>query len=200
MRLITRLARQQGLSIIEVMIAVTILIILLMVGLPSYSVWLHNTKIRTAAESILAGLQLARNEAVRRNTVVRFQFVNNFSSSCSLSSSSGNWIVSMDDPTNNCQIAPSDTTAPRTIQSKPAVEGSPDVTIAATNSVGVASTFVAFNGLGRITATTQVARIDIDSSVLAAADSRDLRILLTPGGQIRMCDPNVSNTADTRYC
>lgn len=200
MRLITRIARQRGVSIIEVMIAVTILIILLMVGLPSYSVWLQNTKIRTGAESILAGLQLARNEAVRRNTVVRFQFVNNFSSSCSLSSNSGNWIVSIDDPTNNCHIAPSDTTAPRTIQSKPAIEGSPDVTIAATNSAGVASTFVAFNGLGRITATTQIARIDIDSSVLAATDSRDLRILLTPGGQIRMCDPNVSNTADTRYC
>jgi type IV fimbrial biogenesis protein FimT len=171
-----------------------------MVGLPSFSIWMQNTKIRTGAESVLAGLQLARNEAVRRNTVVRFQFVNNFTNSCALSNNSGNWIVSQDDPAGNCNVAPSDTVAPRTIQFKSAIEGSTDVTISATNSTGAASTFVAFNGLGRVTATTQIARIDVDSSVLAAADSRDLRILITPGGQVRMCDPNVSSASDPRYC
>lgn len=187
-------------TIIELMIAVTILVILLMLGLPGYSVWLQNTKIRTGAESILAGIQLARNEAVRRNTVVRFQFVDNFSNSCALSSTSGNWIVSLDDPANNCHIAPSEATVPRIIQSKQANEGSADVTLAATNSASVASTSLSFNGLGRVTSANQIARIDIDSSVLAATDSRDLRILVTPGGQVRMCDPNVSDSNDPRFC
>lgn len=200
MRLILGNRRQQGVSIIEVMVAVTVLIVLLMTGLPSFSVWLQNTKVRTGAESILAGLQLARMEAVRRNAVVRFQFVDNFTNSCALASNTGNWIVSQDDPTNNCHIAPSDTAAPRTIQSKPAIEGSPDVTIAAVDSVGNAATFVAFNGMGRVTATTLIQRIDIDSSMLAASDSRDLSILIAPGGQIRMCDPNVTATTDPRYC
>ena len=200
MRLILGKAGQRGVSIIEVMIAVTILVILLMVGLPSFSIWMQNTKIRTVAESILAGLQLARNEAVRRNAVVRFQFVNNFTNACALSNNSGNWIVSQDDPANNCNAAPSETVAPRIIQFKAAIEGSPDVTISATNSTGAASTFVAFNGLGRVTATTKIARIDVDSSVLAATDSRDLRILVTPGGQVRLCDPNVASSSDPRYC
>jgi type IV fimbrial biogenesis protein FimT len=200
MRLIAGKSGQQGVSIIEVMVSVTILVILLMVGMPGFSLWLQNTKIRTGAEAILAGLQLARNEAVRRNAVVSFHLVNNFTSSCTLASNSGNWIVSLADPTSNCHIGPSETLAPRIVQSRAAVEGSTDVTVAAVNSVGVPATFISFNGLGRMTASTQIAQIDIDSSVLAATDSRDLRIFITPGGQVRMCDPNVSSTTDPRFC
>lgn len=200
MRLILRKAGQQGISIIEVMVAVTILAILAMVGLPSFSIWMHNTKIRTGAESMLAGLQLARSEAVRRNATVRFQFVTNFTNTCSLSNNVGNWIVGLDDPTNNCHVAASETVLPRTIQSKSALEGSPEITVSALDSAGNAATLVAFNGMGRMTQTTMIQRIDLDSSVLASGDSRDLRILITPGGQIRMCDPNVSSTSDPRFC
>lgn len=200
MRLIASQSGQQGMSLIELMVAITILAIVTVLALPSYGVWINNTKIRTTAESILAGLQLARNEAVRRNAIVRFQFVDNFTNTCALSSTAGSWIVSLDDPAGKCDIAPSDTAAPRIVQSKPAAEGAAGVTTAATDSTTAASTTVAFNGLGRVTSSTQIARIDLDSSVLAASDSRDLRIMVTPGGQIRMCDPNVSSASDPRHC
>jgi type IV fimbrial biogenesis protein FimT len=43
-------------------------------------------------------------------------------------------------------------------------------------------------------------QIDIDSAVMAAANSRDMRILIGTGGQIRMCDPNVAEATDPRAC
>jgi len=64
--------RQQGFTLVELMIAVAVLGILLSVGVPSFKAWLLNTKIRTTAEAMQNGLQLARAEAVRRNERVRF--------------------------------------------------------------------------------------------------------------------------------
>ena len=62
----------RGFSLIEMMIAVVIVGLLLMAGVPAYTTWIQNLQIRTGAEAILNGMQLARAEAVRRNTNVRF--------------------------------------------------------------------------------------------------------------------------------
>ena len=61
-------ARQRGLTLIELMIGVVITGILLAMGVPSFASWLQSSQIRTAAGSILDGLQLAHAEAIRRNT------------------------------------------------------------------------------------------------------------------------------------
>ena len=44
-----------------------------------------------------------------------------------------------------------------------------------------------------------IASIAVDSSVLGADQTRDLRVIVSPGGMIRMCDPNVGED-DTRRC
>ena len=62
--------RARGVTLIEMLIGLTVLGILLMLGMPSYTTWIQSTKIRAAAESLQAGLQLARAEAARRNTQV----------------------------------------------------------------------------------------------------------------------------------
>jgi type IV fimbrial biogenesis protein FimT len=59
-------------TLIEIMVAVTIVVILLAAAMPSFSEWIQNSKIRTAAESIQNGISLARSEAVHRNTVAQF--------------------------------------------------------------------------------------------------------------------------------
>ncbi|MFZ5465010.1 MAG: GspH/FimT family pseudopilin [Pseudomonadota bacterium] len=204
MRLIsTDRGQRAGFTLIELMITLVVAGLLLLLGVPSLSEWLLNGQIRTSAESILAGLQLARNEAVRRNAVVRFQLVTDLTNGCALSDQGGSWIVSLDDPTGNCNNAPSDTNAPRIIQLRAAAEGGTAVTVAAQNSAGAAATMVSFNGLGRVASgAASISRIDIDlpASVLPADRSRNLRILVTTGGQVRMCDPTVSNATDVRFC
>lgn len=59
--------RGAGFSLIELVIAIAILGILLGLGLPTLVNYSRNIKVRTVAESFLAGIQLARGEAVRLN-------------------------------------------------------------------------------------------------------------------------------------
>lgn len=186
-----------GVTLIELMIAITILGILLIAGLPEAFKWMQNAKIRTAAESISNGLQLARGEAVRRNTSVRFQLVDSLTNSCALSATGSNWVVSLADPSGACDVAPSDTVAPQIVQKNSSAEGSTNVAI---NS-GVAN--VVFNGLGRSTllgANTIQVTNPTGGACIAAGPMRCLNIVVQIGGQIRMCDPSITAVGDTRRC
>ena len=69
----------------ELLIGIAIIGILLALAAPNFAVWIQNSKIRTAAESIQNGLQLARAEAVRRNAQVRFQLTTTLDNDCVLS-------------------------------------------------------------------------------------------------------------------
>ena len=82
---------QRGFNLIELMIGVTIFSFLLMMAIPSFTIFLQNTRIKNAAETTMAGLNLARAEAVRRNAAVRFQFVSDLTGSCVLSATSLTW-------------------------------------------------------------------------------------------------------------
>lgn len=63
--------RSSGVTLIELMIGVTIISCLLLVGMPSFTNWIQDLQIRSAAESIQSGLMLARSEAIRRNRPVQ---------------------------------------------------------------------------------------------------------------------------------
>jgi len=170
---------QRGVTLIEMLIGIAILGILMAVGLPSYRAWIQNTQIRTAAESVLSGMQLARNEAVRRN--INVQLVLGAQSS---------WTISV--PSTAEQIQARDFSA-----------GSKTVTV--TKTPGAATT-ITFSALGRVVtnadASASITQLDFDvpTTILSAAQSRDLRILVGAGGNVRMCDPNVTDASDTRYC
>ena len=173
------LSRQHGISLIEMMIGLAIFGILVMAGLPSYTAWIQNTKIRNTAESVMSGLQLARAEALRRNTSVQFTFA-----------ADSDWTVSVANPLT-------------TIQTRPSSQGSLGVTAVRTPST---SSTVTFNSLGRVVAnadgTASFTQIDFDvpATILPADQSRDLRISVGSGGRVRLCDPNVTEATDTRYC
>ena len=91
------------------------------------------------------------------------------------------------------------------MQKQAGTEGTDSISVAATGGSGVA-----FNGLGRIvsggTLPTPFTQIDFTSAQgvceHAAADGtvRCLRILLSTGGQAKLCDPKVAATTDPRYC
>lgn len=176
---------QRGVTMIELMVVVIIVGILAAVGAPSLSSWVQNTKIRTTAEAIQNGLQLARAEAVHRNSRVRFQLTTTLDNACALSTANSNWVVSQDDPTGACASASSDTVAPRVIQKRPSAEGSGNTVVAA-----VQSTFT-FNGLGRLTTAADTVSVSnpAGGGCAPAGPMRCLNIVVTTGGQIRMCNP-----------
>ena len=201
-----RRAREAGVSLIEMMIAITIAALLMMIGLPSMVTWLNNSQIRTAGETLLAGLTLARVEAVKRNQVVRFQLVSDLTSGCTLTTSGTSWVVSLADPSSACDQVPSDTLPPQIIQSKSGSEGTSHVAVAATGA-----SVVYFNGLGRITTpggAANMTRLVISNpgagtcTYLDATNGtmRCLRIDISTGGEIKMCDPAVIDTSDPRIC
>jgi type IV fimbrial biogenesis protein FimT len=64
--------KQRGFSLVETMVVVAIIAVMLGYGVSSYKDWIENSKIRNAAESMLNGLQKARNFAVLNNTRVQF--------------------------------------------------------------------------------------------------------------------------------
>lgn len=186
--------RQRGITLIEISIGLTILAILLALAAPGFGTWLQNSKIRTTAEAINNGLQLARAEAVQRNTQVRFQLTDSISSACALSTTNSNWVISLDDPSGACANAPSDTVAPRIIQTRPAAEGSTGTVVAADQAA------IAFNGLGRQSSLGGAALTTVNINISSAsAGTRSLRVIVSTGGQTRMCDPALPST-DPQGC
>lgn len=202
--LIIRTRRQAGVTIIEMMIALTIMALLIFLALPNMTIWLNNTQIRSAGETLLAGINLARTEALRNNTVVRFQMTTSLESDCALSTTGTNWVVSLADPTGACDVAPSNTTAPQIVQKKSGAEGTRNATVTADAST------IFFNGLGRQASPGGVAnitQIDIANPAgvcqhvdAASGTMRCLRITISTGGQIKMCDPAVTDATDPRIC
>lgn len=192
---------QRGFTIIELAVTLALFGVLIALGLPSFTTFINNTQIRNAAENALQGLNLARAEAVRRNTTVRFQLVSDLTSSCALSQNSGSWVVSLDDATHLCDVAASDSTTPRTVQKQSAREGASNVSVTATGSSSTV-----FNGMGRVVG-TGISQINF-AHVTATCEHSDptngsarcLRILITTGGQAKLCDPKVTAATDPRYC
>jgi type IV fimbrial biogenesis protein FimT len=178
-RIVLLASAQYGFTLVEMLIGITIFAILVAVGLPSYTAWIQNTQIRSATESVLNGMQLARNEAVRRNTNVQLVL-----------GAQSSWTISV--PSTAEQI-----------QARSYGAGSKNVTVAKTPG---AATTITFNSLGRVTANADASAtitqldFDVPTTILAATASRNLRIVIAAGGNVRMCDPTVSDATDPRYC
>lgn len=210
---------QRGFTLIELLIGLVIVAILLAMGAPSFSDWIRNSKIRTTAEAVQNGLQIARGEAVRRNTLISFQLVSSLDSSCALSTSGSNWVVSLTtSPSSKASAAGLCDKAPKLPPADPAT--APDgndpyifqkydgSNAASVVSVAAGQSAIQFNGLGRVNPVTG-ANINVDVNSTSASDCkasggnmRCLRLQVTPSGQVRMCDPSIASSTlpDPQAC
>ena len=211
---------QRGLNIVEIMISLAVLGVLIGLGAPGFAEWLQNQQIRAAAEATLNGLQVARGEAVRRNTPVRFELVSDLSSTCVLSADSlttpvsVSWVVSLADPTGACDATTDSGQIPspagRILQRRTSAEGSPNAVARSVFMpsppafpVAQAASTVTFAALGNVIAnadgTPSINKIDLTNNKIGPNASRPLRLVINAGGSIRMCDPSLA-ASDTRGC
>jgi type IV fimbrial biogenesis protein FimT len=163
----------------ELMIAVAMFGILASFAIPSYQQMIQNSMIRTATDSIQAGFQIARAEAVKQNANVQFDF----------RGATSDWTVCVS------PAAPGSCPAGTNIQSRVKSDGSSaNITVAPS----VAGPYV-FNGFGVMTSPVGAVSINLGNSALAG--SRDLRIAVGVGGAVRVCDPALaSGGTDPRRC
>jgi type IV fimbrial biogenesis protein FimT len=166
-----------GFTLIELLIGIGIVGILLMLAAPAFSVYIQNSRIRNVADGIMNGVQLARTEAVRLNRPVEFAFTGG-----------GNWSVNQVNPLQE-------------IQSRDGNEGMINTVIDSGTS-----NRITFTPLGAPLATNPLdgsnpmTRIDITASTTVAG-TRPLRVLISPAGNVRMCDPSTNlPTGDPQRC
>jgi len=197
-----KLKTSRGMTLIELMVGLTIMAFLLLSGAPSLTEWIRNSQIRSAAESIMTGLHHARTEAVKRNSSARFQLTSTLDNECAVNGSGKNWVVNLgasNTPAGSCGSDTSDTVPPLMVQ-KSVASTSSGITVTASQGV------VSFNGLGQQTpasnptATVGTMTIDVTSTsgtclgTDGSGSYRCLRIVVSPAGQARMCDPAMGTT------
>lgn len=193
--------RQRGTTLIELIIGIAIVAILMAMAAPGFRLWMQNTQNRGAAESILNGMQLARNEAVKRNTKVRFD----------LTDASGDgtvaWKVGCVTVTATC---------PDSIQSRDANQGAvnarvgvdttaislPTPTTQFNTAIAAGTNLpagVSFDGMGRVVNIgDDITRIDVTNVVVSSA--RRYVVIVWTGGMIRMCDPALVFSSNSQGC
>jgi len=189
--------RQQGVTLLELMIGVAIVALVFAFGAPSFTRWIQDSKNRSAAEAIANGLQVARTEAVGRNALVRFTLTDATGTSA--------WTVTCVNNVTTCPTATAIRTYPGAVGPKVGVStvaipagSSPDpfaTEIAAGTSVPAG---VSFNGLGRVP--TANANADITRIDVTATNAKRYVVTVSNTGQIRMCDPGVALATSPQGC
>ena len=162
-----RSRKSSGFSLVELMVGIVIMVILTSLAMPSFQIWLQNSQIRNAAESITNGLQRARAEAVARNGNTTFTL-----------DTASSWTIRV--------VADGSV-----IEQRFSTEGSKNVTRSVLPADATTITFNNFGGVvANADASPTLTQVDLDSPILAAADSKELRVTIGAGGNARMCDPD----------
>ncbi len=201
--MLSRVRRQRGVTLIELVVTLSVLALLMFMVVPDLTSTMNNARIRSAAESMSAGLQRARIEAMRSNEIVGFWVVTSnaaygLDNGCALAANGTSWVVSRSDPSGACASEPSSTAEPRIKAKHAGGDTMASMAIAAKEVDKVTdATNISFDGFGRIALGT----LRVIEFTSPQPDTRAIRIEMTASGVIRMCEPAIANTdSDPRRC
>lgn len=176
----------RGFTLVELMVTVALMALLLGLAAPSFGNWTRNAQVRSVSDTLSNGVRLAQAEAVRRNRQIVFFLTNSTACTTAIASNAngGFWSI-------------------RTV---PLLAGeASDVVqcgVISDTAGGVAITgpqALCFNSGGRQVANstpgTNLVACALDATgtstynVNATGADRALRVTVSLGGQVRMCDP-----------
>lgn len=202
---------QRGFSMIELMVVAALAGILMAVGIPALRDYSENSKLRTAASSLNAALQNARQEAVQRNQIVQLVLTTSDPIAANVGTTSTNrtgpnWIIR----TQAGGTSTFDFLAGSSITSGTAGSASAVGMVASLGGASVS--IIQFDPLSRASfpeetpATTASAMIEITNPTggvcAPIGPMRCLNVLILRGGGTKVCDPIAKDTdaTDTRRC
>lgn len=197
-------AQSRGFSLIELMVAVSVLAILTALALPNFTTWIRNARVRTVAEALQASVRLAQAEAQRRTQTVVFFRTN--SKECTVAAT-----ASTDGAHWQIRSVPNALTgaASEALQCGVLTDVDTGVKMVSDVRVGnaapVALAALCFSGDGRQISVDDPATVGANctagtvrytvSPTSAGNEDRPLRLDVSLAGAIRLCDPKKASTA-----
>jgi type IV fimbrial biogenesis protein FimT len=170
--------QQQGFTLVELMVTITIAAILLTIGVPSLTSFFDRQKVVAAAEEAYGYLQEARSEALSRNSTI---FLAAFSSS-------GNWGYGFSN-TDNCEPSVSDScvisVGGSDVERAWLSTQHSDVSMAISGSIGM------FEGIRGFYLEDDGTSPE-DLEWLFSIGERSMLVTVNPLGRISICSPSAS--------
>ncbi len=171
-----------GFSLIELMVVLVVAVWVMTSAAPSMATWLADSKVQATAEQLQNSLRLAQSEALRRGRITTLVLTNSTPNAGAAAVANGKrWVVqalpllngeTRSDSTALIQSTATPTTSQATITGPAMV---------CFNSIGRQTTQTV-TGMGTCTAQAQT------YSVTATGAAKTLRVTISMGGQIRMCN------------
>lgn len=195
-------ASRRGFTLVELMVTISLVALLMMLAIPSFTGMLRNNQVRTIADSLQNGLRLAKSEAIQRNRQTVFTLTNQQPGIDSKAVANGaNWAIHTvprrTDPDTERDF----------VQGAALADSTAGVTISSNGS-----TAICFGSNGRVVANPDPAVNGAECVVDGAVPlvfyniaregaERRLRVTVSLNGQVRMCDPDKTySSADPDGC
>lgn len=171
--------RSRGFTLIELVVTMAVAAILIVLGIPEFSAWIHDEEIRTTAEAMQNGLRLAKEEALSRNRQVVFALTNAAPALNAPSAADGvNWYAQ---------------TIPINANEAPAFLQGGQFGNQANGTTITGPAAICFNSLGRLVPNAAYGCGNPQNVTPYIVNNvhgdRPLHVTVNLGGQIRMCDP-----------
>lgn len=189
-------AQRRGFTLVELLVTISVFAFLMLLAAPSFTSWIQDAQVRTAAESLQNGLRVAQAEAARRHRQVALVLTNSAPAQGVTAQANGkNWLVT----------AIANTAANEAYTNLPPTPSlmvqSGSLGAVAPNAQITGQAAVCFSSLGRLTTLndgTYNCTIPATGTVTYAvtnsksSTARALNVTVGLGGSIRVCDPSKS--------